>query len=192
MGESRHHATSGLYPAALAATGAATDRRTCRPSPRRDNAVMPTDLYFDLAETLRLAEHAIAAPENNPSYSEHLDGLACPGALEWVADWGTYLMSGGNPGLHTDPTDPNSSNVVVYAHGWGPDSDRRALAATGIGGDDFAEHLHLHETCEGSDRSLIDRLRQGAALGMRSLVLQVDADADTVTIWLSRTGPKVG
>ena len=150
---------------------------------------MPTDLYFDLADTLRLAEHAVAAPANNPSYSEHLDGLTCPGALEWVADSGTYLMSGGHPGLRTDPTDPDSSNVVVYAHGWGPDSDRRALAATGIGGDDFAEHLHLHEIFD-ADGSLIDRLRGGAAIGMRYLVLQVDGDADTVTIWLSRTGPQ--
>jgi hypothetical protein len=47
---------------------------------------VPTDLYFNLAQALRLAEHAIAAPEQNPTFSEHADGRPCPGGLAWVAD----------------------------------------------------------------------------------------------------------
>jgi hypothetical protein len=53
---------------------------------------VPTNLYFDLADTLRLAEHAVAAAEHCPSGSEHLDGQSCPGGLSWVADWGIYRL----------------------------------------------------------------------------------------------------
>ncbi len=150
---------------------------------------MPTDLYFDLAATLRLAEHAIAAPEHTQSYSEADDGRPCPGALEWVADWGTYLMSGGRPPLLSDPDDP-TSNIVVYAHGWDDSSDRAALAATDVGGDDFVEHLHLTQPDDPDDPSgppLITLLREGAAAGYRWLVLRVTPER--VASQLSRTGP---
>jgi hypothetical protein len=143
---------------------------------------MATDLYFDLAAALRLAEHALAAPEHEPSLSEHDEGVACPGALVWVADDGTYLMSGGNPPLLSDPDDP-TSNVVVHAHGWGPGSDRDLLGLTDVDFDDFAEHLHL---TEGRPR-LIDLMRAGVRRGYPWLVISVDAD--TFTTRLSRTGP---
>ena len=146
-----------------------------------------TDLYFNLADTLRLAEHAVTAPEHSPSISEQLDGQPCPGGLAWVADWGTYLMSTGVPGLRVDPDDPNSPNVAVYAEGWGPDSNRAALARTDVGGDDFVEHLHLSTADEPGQVPLIDQLRDGAQRGGRYLVLGVVGG--TVGLRLSRTGP---
>lgn len=148
---------------------------------------MATDLYFNLSDTLRLAEHAVAAPEHSPSGSEKLDRQPCPGGLAWVADWGTYLMSTGVPGLRVDPDDPNSSNVAVYAEGWGPDSDRTALARTDVGGDDFVDHLHLSTVDRPGQVPLIDQLRAGAQRGDRYLVLRVAGD--TVDLLLSRTGP---
>jgi hypothetical protein len=80
---------------------------------------MATELYFALPSALRLAEHALASPANLPSLSEQDDGASCTGALEWVADDGTYLMSNGTPALLSDPHDP-TSNIVVHAEGWGP------------------------------------------------------------------------
>jgi len=105
---------------------------------------MPTDLYFPLPDVLRLADHALAAVDHIPSFTEHRDTLACPGGLAWVADDGTYLMSTGSPPLLSEPTNPES-NIVVYAHGWGPGTSRRARAACDLGGDDFVEHLHLSD-----------------------------------------------
>ncbi|MDQ1645718.1 MAG: hypothetical protein QOJ50_1902 [Cryptosporangiaceae bacterium] len=126
---------------------------------------MSTELWFPLGGALRLAEHAAAAPAQFPSLSEHLDGLTCPGAIEWVADAGTYLMSSGDPGLRADPANPHS-NTVVYAEGYGPGTD---LRGTDIGAGDFAEHLHLGDTEPASLR----RLRAAAAQGYRWLVLEV-------------------
>jgi hypothetical protein len=148
---------------------------------------VPIDLYFNLAETLRLAEHAVAATEHSRSGSEHLDGKSCPGALCWVADWGTYLTSSGLPRLSVDPSDPDSANVLVYAEGWGPDSDRRALAYTDVGGDDFDEHLHLTTVDQPGAVPLIDQLRAAAQRGDQYLVLRVARD--TVSMLFSRTGP---
>jgi hypothetical protein len=34
---------------------------------------MATDLYFDPAAALRPAEHAVAAPEHNQSFTEHAE-----------------------------------------------------------------------------------------------------------------------
>jgi diguanylate cyclase (GGDEF)-like protein len=140
--------------------------------PREDLTTMATDLFFDLPAVLRLAEHAHAATGHAPSISEHLDGQRCPGGLEWVADWGTYLMSTGLPGLRVNPDDPTSGNVVVYADGWGPDSDRHSLAATDVGGDDFVEHLHLAD----NDFGLLHLLRTGAQHGYPWFVITVDGD----------------
>jgi hypothetical protein len=134
---------------------------------------MATDLYFDLTAALRLAERALAAPDHNPSFTEHAENRACTGALEWVADWGTYLMSGGRPGLRADPHDPDSRHVVVYAEGWDEHSDRSALAATDVGGDDFVEHLHLTEAVTADGQTLIDLMRARAARGHTWLVLTV-------------------
>jgi len=143
---------------------------------------VPTDLYFDLSSSLRLAEHAVAAPRHAQPCSEHHDGLTCPGALVWVADEGTYLMSNGYPALLSDPDDL-TSNIVVYAHTFGPDSDRDLLGATDVGFDDFAEYLHLTD----GDPPLIDLLRDAAHDGYRWLVLRVDGA--TVTTRMHRSGP---
>jgi hypothetical protein len=96
-------------------------------------------------------------------------------------------MSGGRPGLRTDPHDPDSSHLVVYAEGWDARSDRSALAATDVGGDDFVEHLHLTPPDSAAGRPLIDVMRAGAADGYRWLVGEVTAD--TLAVRLSRTGP---
>lgn len=148
---------------------------------------MPTDVFFDLPAALRLAEHAHSAAEHIPSISEQDDGRACPGALEWVADAGVYLMSGGIPALRPDPGDPDSGNVVVYAEGWGPDTGRRSRADTDIGGDDFVEHLHLREPIGPQGMPLIEVLRVGVARHYRYLVLHLNGD--TLATRLSRTGP---
>jgi len=166
-------------------------RRQHRDRPRAGNPsasseqrtpAVATDLYFPLEPTLRLAEHAVAAATHEQSFTEHEGGVACPGALVWVADDGTYLMSGGSPPLLADPDDP-TSNVVVHAHGYGPGSDRDLLGATDVGFDDFAEHLHLTV----GDPPLIDMLHAAMPRGYRWLVLRVHRD--TVTTRLSRTDP---
>lgn len=143
---------------------------------------MTTTLWFDLAAVLNLAEHAHAAPEKMPSVAEYAEERACPGALIWAADTGTYLMSGGTPNLRSDPDDPGS-NIAVYAEGWGPDSDRNALGDTDIGHDDFVEHLHLGD----GDPPLIELLRRGVAAGHRWFVLGV-TDTD-LTVGLARDQP---
>ena len=151
---------------------------------------MPTELFFDLPAVLRLAEHAHSAADHIPSITEQDNGQTCPGALEWVADTGVYLMSGGLPALLTNPEDPHSSNVVVYAEGWGPDTARRMRAATDIGGDDFVEHLHLQEPFGPKEMPLIEVLRVGAACGFPYLVLHLDGD--TIATRLSGNGPDGG
>src|SRR5262245_28353474 len=80
--------------------------------------IVTTTLHFDLPAALRLAEHAAAAAEHRQSYTESDTGVACPGALLWVADAGVYLMSGGIPGLRVDPTDDTSRHEIVYADGF--------------------------------------------------------------------------
>jgi hypothetical protein len=140
---------------------------------------MPTNLWFPLPGALRLAEHAAAAPAHFPALSEHLDGLTCLGALVWVADDGTYLMSSGDPGLRTDPADPHS-NAVVYADGFGPGAD---LRGTDIGADDFAEHLHLRD----SEPASLTTLRAAATRGHQWLVLTVTETE--VTVRFARTKP---
>jgi hypothetical protein len=143
---------------------------------------MATELHFALPSALRLAEHALAAPAHLPSLSEQDDAATCAGALEWVADDGTYLMSNGTPALLSDPHDP-TSNIVVHAEGWGPGSDRHWLGLSGVGFDDFTEHLHLTD----GDPPLIDLLRAAAHHGYPWLVLTVNGDA--LTAHVSRTGP---
>jgi hypothetical protein len=142
-----------------------------------------TDLYFDLPAALRLAEHAAAAPEQAPSYTEHTDGVACRGALVFVKDDGVYLMSSGQPGLMRPDAD---GHQVVYAYGWTPPSLRNPRL-THLGGDDFAEHLHLSEPLNSDGGTLLDGLRDGHARGHRYLVLQVGHTAFDISI--SRGGP---
>ncbi len=141
-----------------------------------------TDLYFDLPAALRLAEHAATAPEHAPSYSETTDGVTCPGALVFVKDHGVYLMSSGRPG----PRHDHGGHHVAFAHGWTPDS-RRNPRSTHLGGDDFAEHLHLNEPRNQQGDTLLDALRDGNASGHRCLVLKVDDLAFDIAI--SRDDP---
>ncbi|MFG1952465.1 DUF3085 domain-containing protein [Micromonospora sp. NPDC048830] len=140
---------------------------------------MTLHLYFDLTDTLRLAEHAVAADEQAPTYTEREEGPACPGALVWVHDQGVYLMSSGLPRL-PDPNRPESS-LVVYAHGWNPDTDGYRRDRD-LGGDDFAEHLHLTE----QPTPLIDTLRTAHAAGYRWLLLTVTADTYQVRVTRTR------
>jgi hypothetical protein len=149
-----------------------------------------TDLYFDLAATLRLAEHTVACTAHSPSLGEQADNEPCPGGLEWVYDDGTYLTSTGLPSLLVDPHDPTSPHVAVYAEGWGPGSDRTWLAFTHVGTDDGVEHLHLTTTGNADEPPLIDVLRAAATAGCRYLVLSVHNH--TIRIRVSHFGPDGG
>jgi hypothetical protein len=142
-----------------------------------------TDLYIDLALALRLAEHAHAAPQHAPSFSERQDRSTCPGGLVWVGDQGIYLMSTGLPKI---PGDDGTPNLVAYAHGWGPD-EHRSTVDTHLGDEDFDEHLHLDEPLGPGGASLLDLLRRGAARGDGYLVLKVTEQ--TLAVAVSRTRP---
>jgi hypothetical protein len=141
-----------------------------------------TDLFFDLPAVLRLAEHAATAPEHAPSYIEDADNIACPGALVFVADDGVYLMSSGRPG----PRHDQGGHHAAFAHGW-PAGTRRDPRRTHLGGDDFAEHLHLTEPFNDQGGTLLDLLRAGHDKGHGYLVLKVGDTAFDIAI--SRDGP---
>lgn len=155
---------------------------------------MTITLHFDLPAALRLAEHAAAAAEHALSFTEATAGAACPGALLWVADAGVYLMSGARPGLRVDSADDTSGHEVVYAHGWSADEVvRHDRHHSDLGGDDFVEHLHLHDHYgtrrDGTRLSMLQAMRVAASSGYRSLVIDVP-DADSYRVRLSRTGPR--
>ncbi len=140
---------------------------------------MALHLYFDLTDTLRLAEHSAASTSHAPSYTEHQDGITCPGALVWVHDHGVYLMSSGLPGLK-DPNRPET-NLVVHAHGWNPDTDGHRHDPD-LGGDDFVEHLHLTQ----QPTPLIDTLHAAHTDGYRWLHLTVNAHTYEVRVARTR------
>ncbi|MFG2058564.1 DUF3085 domain-containing protein [Micromonospora sp. NPDC048930] len=140
---------------------------------------MALHLYFDLTDTLRLAEHAVAAGEHAHTFTERDEQTPCRGALEWVHDHGVYLMSSGLPRL-TDPNRPEA-NLVVYAHGWNPHTDGYRHDPD-LGGDDFIEHVHLTE----QPTPLIDTLRAAHAAGYRWLHLTVSADTYEVRVARTR------
>ncbi|MFG3302926.1 DUF3085 domain-containing protein [Micromonospora chersina] len=143
---------------------------------------MALHLYFDLTQTLRLAEHAVAAAEHAPSFTEHEVGIACPGALVWVQDHGVYLMSSGLPRIEV-PNRPGSS-LVVYARGWHPDTDGRRCDPD-LGGDDFAEHLHLPD----QPIPLIATRRTAASAAYPWLHLTVRSDTYEVRVSRTRRQP---
>ncbi len=130
---------------------------------------MAIDLYFDLPAVLRLAEHASAAHDHLLSFSEREAGQTrgVP-ALEWVADEGAYLMSNGLPALREQHAP--QQNVVVYADGWEPGSNRRELGASEVGHDDFVEHFPLAD----ADPTLLALLRAANTQGYQWFVLTVD------------------
>ncbi|QOC94367.1 DUF3085 domain-containing protein [Micromonospora craniellae] len=140
---------------------------------------MALHLYFDLTATLRLAEHAVAADQHVPSFTEREDQTSCAGALEWVHDDGVYLMSNGLPRLQ-DPDRPGA-NLTVHAHGWNPRVDGHR-ADRDLGGDDFVEHLHLTE----EPAPLIEELRAAHAAGFRWLDLVVSAETFEVRVARTR------
>ena len=137
------------------------------------------DLYFDLPLALRLAEHARRCDEHARSISEDDTSTTCPGGLVWVKDWGTYLMSTGSPAL---PGDNGSPNLVAYAHGWAPGDDHPDAADSPLGGDDFAEHLHLNDPYGPRGMPLLDLLRHAATQRLRYVVLTVTPDTMTVRV----------
>lgn len=138
---------------------------------------MSAVLLFDLAAVLRLAEHAIAATHRQLSSTETEAGLECPGALVWSNDHGIYLMSGGRPGLYLDPAEPDHGHVVVHAEGHRPGDHRYDPT---VGGDDFAEHIHL--TGDGDGPPLIESLRAAREGGYRWLVLKVSPDTYSIGV----------
>lgn len=95
-------------------------------------------LVFPINDDLkRIVEHA---EQNDPAlfYGETIER-----SVFWVKDHGTYLMSGGNPGLLKDPAAGNSRQLVVYAEGHNPDTGDYDYDFTRqvCGGDDFGEPI---------------------------------------------------
>ncbi|WP_168222594.1 DUF3085 domain-containing protein [Micromonospora sp. HM134] len=138
---------------------------------------MALRLHFDLAKTLRLAEHAVAADEHVASFTEHENHIRCPGALEWVHDDGVYLMSNGLPRLRAQ----SGANLTVHAEGWDPCVDDHR-SDPDLGGDDFVEHLHLTE----QPHPLITVLRAAHAAGLGWLELTVSEDTFEVRVTHTR------
>ncbi|WP_020525184.1 DUF3085 domain-containing protein [Catelliglobosispora koreensis] len=131
-------------------------------------------LYFPLTEVLTLAEHAAAAPEHSPSFTQHEDGKPGDPSLVWVKDDGTYLMTNGIPGLLHDPANPES-NVVVYAEGWGTGTGPDLNQIDDIGGDDFVEHIPLDERY-GEFPTFLEALRAYLKAGYAWLIIESRAD----------------
>ena len=102
----------------------------------------------------------------------------------WVKDWGTYLMSTGLPAIAGDDGSPN---LVAYAHGWAPGDEHPDAADTPLGGDDFAEHLHLNDLYGPRGLPLFDLLRRAVDQHYRYLLLTVTTD--TVAVRVARQLP---
>ncbi|MEU2057141.1 DUF3085 domain-containing protein [Streptomyces bungoensis] len=130
-------------------------------------------LVFPLDQVLAAAEHAATAPAHKRGYGET---DAAP-RLWWVKDGGTYLMSNGQ-----DPADTRDKHdrptTVVYADGWGPDTDPRSI----LGGDDFRESIDLTRPLDGSTRTLLDILRAAAADGATRFTMNAVFDDHHMTL----------
>lgn len=124
---------------------------------------MAGTVKFNMAALAPLIAHAAAAATTRPTMSqllepelqlpsakgkdlfaltqEDVDLTKVPKALWLVKDRGCYLMSAGCPALLLEPDNPsNTTNVVVYGDGFGPDVDWDTQQRV-CGGDDFAEAL---------------------------------------------------
>jgi hypothetical protein len=142
-------------------------------------------LLFPLADALRLAEHAAAAPEHAPSLNEQGEQVPAGPRLLWVKDEGTYVMSSGLPPLLRDPDNPGS-NIVVYADSYGPGTRQELGHMEEIGGDDFIEDLPL-DVPFGTHPTLLDALRKTHAAGFKWLSLDLpDASRYTIAMAASR------
>jgi hypothetical protein len=136
-----------------------------------------TQLRFKLHGVRALVAHALACKEHNPTFDQlfnpliakagvvmvvdepllpkDVDKSKVPASLAWVKGEGSYLMSNGIPGLLKDPKDPNSSDQVVYAEGFGPDADNDHVQRA-LGGDDFLVCLELNDDLVRSIRECKD------------------------------------
>lgn len=98
---------------------------------------------FQTEPILRLAQHAIAAPNHEMGYESANDPEP---ALLFVHDQGVYLMSNGIP---RDTDAVNNRAHVVYAAGCDPNEpgasfdDWYGTSRDLVGGDDFVEVLPL-------------------------------------------------
>ncbi|GHJ45871.1 hypothetical protein Cs7R123_32130 [Catellatospora sp. TT07R-123] len=133
-----------------------------------------TRLYFSLAQTMVLAEHAMRATDHHLSLTRRDAGLPAVPALLWGKDDGTFLLSSGIPGLPRNAARPDHGQRAVYAEGWGPGT-RQELSHTDIGGDDFTEHLELTEPLA-IGATLIQYLRAAARRNRPWFALDVSAD----------------
>lgn len=131
-------------------------------------------LYFSLKDALALAEHAVAARAHCPSWSQAENSQPAGPSLIWAKDQGTYLATNGLPTMRHDAHDPDS-DVVVYAEGWGCDSDAELSLIPGIGGDDFEEHIDLTSPFA-SFPTLLDALRATGRAGFEWLVITAHDD----------------
>jgi len=125
---------------------------------------------FALRDVLAVAEHAIAAREHKPSFTNSLDGTTPTPALWFVGDEGLYLMSNGLPGQpHPDGGD---RLLVVYADGYHTAMSKHAIADE-IGGDDFCEPLPLLNL-QPDGATLHAQLTAGLANGRALVVINLD------------------
>ena len=124
-----------------------------------------TTLKFDTREVLRCVDHAIAAPEQNQSYSETFESGTA--TLVLVKDTGIYLMSNGAP---RDIVKEGRS-FVAYAVGYDPraaeeyDGQNWDKCRAAVGGDDFAEYFTL-------DPQAVAALRNGGRLRIKMTATQ--------------------
>jgi hypothetical protein len=139
------------------------------------------ELRFPLRDVLALADHAIAAPGHEPSYSNTLDGTTPTAALWLVGDEGLYLMSNGLPDQH--PTENNRLHPV-YADGYRTSSSKHAIADE-IGGDDFVQPLPLLESQPG-EATLYAQLAAAVADGFGLFVIDLDKTSMQLTFAESR------
>jgi hypothetical protein len=140
------------------------------------------ELRFPLRDILALADHAIAAPDHKPSYSNTLDGTTPTAALWLVGDEGLYLMSNGLPDQQ-HPTENNRLHLV-YADGYRTSSSKHAVADE-IGGDDFVQPLPLLDPQPG-EATLQAQLTAAVADGFDLFVIDLDRTSVQLTFAESR------
>jgi hypothetical protein len=127
-------------------------------------------LLFPLAAVITLADHAIAATEHRPSFSDTLDDTTPTPALLFVGDQGLYLMSNGVPHL-PDPANEEWS-LVVYADAFDDPMSKHTISDA-IGGDDFSEVLPLHEKLP-DGMTLHASLTAAVAAGATHFAIDID------------------
>jgi hypothetical protein len=139
-------------------------------------------LRFPLRDVLALAEHAIAAPDHKPSYSNTLDGTTPTAALWLVGDEGLYLMSNGLP-AQQHPTGGDRLHVV-YADGYRTSKSKHAVADE-IGGDDFVQPLPLLDQ-QPDEATLHAQLTEAVANGFDRFVIDLDETSMSLSFIDSR------